>query len=158
MAVPGSASSSNKIKINSIYPHSCSHSVIHDHAVMHAVTHTEPTRSFFRSFTSCFNRASASARASIVEEPERPTQKWIVLTHWINPRGHQTKALRSLRARNPRMVDSREQNGWLSWILVRPAFRFFRALAGQSSTPSITVGLFSRISSSTSPVSCCDSF
>ena len=57
----GSMSSSNKIKIKSIYPHSCSH------AVIHAVTHTEPIRSFFRSFTSCFNRASASARASIVE-------------------------------------------------------------------------------------------
>lgn len=61
----GSTSSSNKIKINSIYPHSCSHSC--SHAVIHAVTHTEPTRSFFRSFTSCFNRASARARASIIE-------------------------------------------------------------------------------------------
>ena len=127
----GSTSSSNKIKINSIYPHSCSHSVIHAvmQSCMQSLTPNQLGRSFVLSRAVSTARAPAPARRSS-REPERPTQKWIVLTHWINPRGHQTKALRSLRARNPRVVDSREQNGWLSWILCTTSLSFLSRTRG----------------------------
>ena len=99
----GSTSSSNKIKIKSIYPHSCSHAVIHAviQSFVQSLTPNQFGRSFVLSRAVSTARARAPARRSS-REPERPTQKWIVLTHWINPRGHQTKALRSPRAKRSR--------------------------------------------------------
>ena len=128
----GSTSSSNKIKINSIYPHSFSHSVIQ--SFMQSFTPNQLGRSFVLSRAVSTARAPAPARRSS-REPERPTQKWIVLTHWINPRGHQTKALRSPRARNARVVDSREQNGWLSWILCTTSLSFLSHTRGTVLAP-----------------------
>ena len=150
----GSTSSSNKIKINSIYPHSfmqsCSHSCSHSHRTNSVVL------SFFH---------------ELFQPRERPRPR-------VDRRGSPNVQRRSgsflrtgsiLVATKPKHSDlpARETLAWSTpgsktggsrGFFVRPAFRFYRALAGQSSTPSITVGLFSCISSSTSPVCCCDSF
>ena len=124
----GSTSSSNKIKINSIYPHSCSHSHRTNSVVL----------SFFH---------------ELFQPRERPRPR-------VDRRGSPKVQRRSgsflrtgsiLVATKPKRSDlsARETLAWSTpgsktggsrGFFVRPAFRFFRALAGQSSTPSITRG------------------